>query len=311
MKLTERLEKVFRWDSEKIERLRRVMIRIKRRVEAEFTEGDKQEALQKMLNEYMKGLWGRHLVVLKEYTRKRRRQKQKKRAVTKQARKLKKWQDIEDMKERKIIRDREREDRAARGEQWSFRKFLSWYHETMKRPFIIHDEETFARMLEEDKNTHYFWGPRSARRKKNGRESFETRYREELVDPLVYALKRKARITDMIQQREMAIKARKAAQELAEKRAQRALAKERERQERIDYWAKVLGDWQREQNRLTELKRQFFMAKQDVYSQSRREFLEAMNEDVDLWAETPDECKYMRFVFGEGVKFPFNKTHYS
>jgi hypothetical protein len=181
----------------------------------------------------------------------------------------------------------------------------------MKRPFIIHDEETFARMLEEDKNTHFFWGPRSARRKKNGRESYATRYREELLEPLVYTLKRKARLTDMINQREMAIKARKATQVIAEKNAVRTLERERERKEREDYWANVLGDWQREHNRLTQLKREFFMAKQNTYSEARREFLEAMNEDVDLWTETPDECKYMRFVFGEGVKFPFNKTHYS
>jgi hypothetical protein len=99
MYFTERLKKVFRWNDEKIARMRRVMLRIKARVDKEFTEGDKQVALQKLLDEYMKGLWGRHLVVLKAYTRKRRQARLKKRAITKQARKLKKWQDVEDMKE--------------------------------------------------------------------------------------------------------------------------------------------------------------------------------------------------------------------
>lgn len=100
------------------------------------------------------------------------------------------------------------------------------------------------------------------------------------------------------------------AEEIAQRRAESAQRKAEKRAERKAYWDKVLGEWHIEQARLIDLKRKYFLARQEIHDKARREWLEALNEDVDLWKETPDECKYMRFSFGEGVKFPFNNTPY-
>lgn len=100
--------------------------------------------------------------------------------------------------QQKVIRDKERAEREARGEQYSFRKFLRWWKETQRKPFVIHDEETFARMLEEDRMKNFVRGPSSARRKLHKKMSYNTRFMLEVGDPLIYHLKRKAHVTKMI-----------------------------------------------------------------------------------------------------------------
>jgi hypothetical protein len=165
-------------------------------------------------------------------------------------------------------------------------------------------------MLEEDKLKNFVRGPSALRRKLHNRMSYETRFRLEVGEPLLYHLKRKAHLTKMVREREQAIREKKLAEELAERRAVSSARKAEKRAERKAYWDKVLGEWHLEQARLADLKRKYFLARQDVYDKARQEWLTALNEDVELWKETPDECKYMRFVFGEGVKFPFNNTSY-
>eukprot|EP01122_Echinamoeba_exundans_P006729 TRINITY_DN1952_c0_g1_i1.p1 TRINITY_DN1952_c0_g1~~TRINITY_DN1952_c0_g1_i1.p1 ORF type:complete len:363 (-),score=94.82 TRINITY_DN1952_c0_g1_i1:44-1132(-) len=307
---SKKLEKQFRWRPEQIEHLRKIMIRIKRTAERTVAEGDRAAEMQKMLNQYISGLWGTRLKAMRAYSKYLRTRRAKKRAFTKLARKFKFWNEVEDMREQKVIRDKERALREANGEQYSFRKFLRWWKESQRKPFVIHDEETFAKMLEEDKMKNFVRGPSSVRRKLHNRMSYETRFRLEVGEPLMYHLKRKAHLTKMIREREQAIKEKKLAEELAERRAVASARKAEKRAERKAYWDKVLGEWHLEQARLADLKRKYFLARQEVYDKARQEWLTALNEDVDLWKETPDECKYMRFVFGEGVKFPFNNTPY-
>lgn len=88
--------------------------------------------------------------------------------------------------------------RDANKEQYSFRKFLRWWKEAQRKPFVIHDEETFTQMLEADRLKHFVKGPPSTRRKLHVRMSFERRYGLEVGDPLIYHLKRKAHVTKMI-----------------------------------------------------------------------------------------------------------------
>lgn len=92
----------------------------------------------------------------------------------------------------------ERESREARGEQFSFHRFISLYRESKKAPFIIHDEATFEKFLEDEMNSKYVRGPKSSRRPETGRENYRTRYKKEILDPFLYELKRKAHITHLI-----------------------------------------------------------------------------------------------------------------
>lgn len=72
------------------------------------------------------------------------------------------------------------------------------YRESTKTPFIIHDEATFEKFLENEMSTKYIRGPKSSRRQSSGRENYRTRYRKEIVDPLLYELKRKAHVTHLV-----------------------------------------------------------------------------------------------------------------
>lgn len=107
------------------------------------------------------------------------------------------------------------------------------------------------------------------------------------------------------------MKEQKLAAELKEKRAARKIEKTEVSRKKQEYWGKVLGEWHAENNKLKALKKEYILSRQKVYSESRKEFLEALNLETLKFKETPDECKYMRFAFGYGVQFPFNDTDYS
>jgi len=156
--LAERLLKVFKWKPEQVEHLRKHMKRIRRIVTGPLSDADVQAELQDLLNQYIEGLWGTVLKGRRDATKKRRRKKQKKRVVMKQMRKMRSWQEVEDFKERKVIRDREREMREAKGEQFSMRRFVQWWKSTQKKPYIIHDEVTFQKQVADYFNVHYFNG---------------------------------------------------------------------------------------------------------------------------------------------------------
>lgn len=306
---TDRLIKIHRWKEDKIEKMNKFVQKSFEEVR-HLPEGERMPTLQGLLDGYIAAMWGAKLARLRFAAKLNRRHRLKRRADTKLARKTLFWNLVEDMKENKVLRDKVREAREARGELFSFRKFIAEYRESKKAPLVIHDEATFEKFLAEQKEKNFFRGPASSRQPIFKRAGYKHRYKVEVLDPLVYELKRKGFITRLVQDREDKIKAKKVAEELAARRAERDAAKAKRSQEKAEYWGKVLGDWHQENDRLFALKQDYFMAREEVFSQARREFLLAMNNDVNLWNETPDECKFLRFKFGSGVQFPFNRTPY-
>lgn len=301
--------KLHRWKPEKIEAMYNFVHKSFKEVR-HLPEGERVPALQGLLDGYIAAMWGAHIARLRFKAKRSRRYRQKKRADTKLARKTLLWNQNEDDKEFKVQRDMARELRDERGEQFSFRKFVKEWREARKAPLVIQDEETFERYLEEQKHKMYVNGPSIVRQPVSKKAGYLRRYRVEILEPLMYELKRKAYITKLVQDREDAIKQKKIVEEQAVKKAKRQEEKKARTAERNAYWERVLGEWHKENDRLIALKREYFVARQKVFSEARKEFLTAMNADVHLWEESPDECKFLRFQFGQGVKFPFNKTQY-
>jgi hypothetical protein len=184
------------------------------------------------------------------------------------------------------------------------------YREARRKPLVIQDEATFEKYLEEQKQKMYFNGPAIVRQPVSKKAGYRRRFTVEITAPIVYELKRKAYITMLVKQREDAIKAKKVLEEQEARRLSRQAAAAEKAAARRAYWEKVQADWHTENDRLIALKREYFMAREQVYAEARKEFLAAMNADVHLWEESPDECKFLRFKFGEGVSFPFNNTRY-
>lgn len=298
-----------RWKPEKIEKMNKFIHKSYEQVR-HLPEGERLPSLQGMLDEYIGAMWGAQVARWRHVARRSRRYRQKKRADTKLARKTLMWNRTEDDKEAKVRSELAHDLRVERGEAFSFRRFVKEYREAKKKPLVIQDEETFDKFLEEQRQTMYIRGPRLVRQPVSPRAGYARRYKVEVLEPLIYELKRKAHITHLVQQREEAIKAKKVAEEIAERRAERDAAAEGKRIERRAYWEKVQGEWHAENDRLIALKREYFLAREKVYAEARKEFLTAMNADVHLWEESPEECKFMRFQFGEGVQFPFNNTRY-
>lgn len=115
-------------------------------------------ALQVRLNHYMDSIWGRGQAILRAKAKINRKFRLKHRADTKLNRKNLFWQRAEDLKELKVIHDKAREAREARGEQFSFKKYANEYRESKKKPFVILDEPSFEKFLEEQKEKKFFKG---------------------------------------------------------------------------------------------------------------------------------------------------------
>lgn len=62
-------------------------------------EGERMPALQRLIDEYINGVWGRYVAEIRKKAIERRKYRLKKRAFTKTARKMLKWQQVQDMKE--------------------------------------------------------------------------------------------------------------------------------------------------------------------------------------------------------------------
>jgi hypothetical protein len=306
---TDRLVKLHRWKPEKIELMNKFVKKSFEQVR-HLPEGERMPSLQGMLDDYIGAMWGAHVARLRFVARRKRRHRQKRRADTKLARKTRFWNQVEDDKEYKVRSELARALRAEKGEAFSFRKFVQEYREAKKKPLVIQDEATFEKYLEDQKQKMYIRGPAVVRQPKSPRAGYKRRYRVEVLEPILYELKRKGYITKLVTEREDAIRAKKVAEEVAQRRAERDAERAARTAERQAYWSKVQAEWHRENDRLVALKREYFLARQDVYSQARREFLAAMNSDVHLWEESPEECKFLRFQFGNGVKFPFNSSRY-
>lgn len=273
-------------------------------------EGERIPSLQSLLDDYIAAMWGAELARKRFKAKRARRIRQKKRADTKLARKTLMWNQKEDDKEYKVQRDLARELREERGEQFSFKKFVKEWREARKKPLVIQDEETFEKYLEEQKQKMFIKGPAIVRQPLSPRAGYARRFEVEITAPIIYELKRKAYVTKLVREREEAIKAKKVAEEQELKNIARAAAKREKSAVRKAYWDKVFGEWHKENNRLIALKREYHLAREGVLAEARKEFLTAMNQDVSMWEESPDECKFQRFQLGQGVLFPFNNTLY-
>jgi len=115
----------------------------------------------------------------------------------------------------------------------------------------------------------------------------------------------------MVQARQKNLDEAREKEEFRQARIAKALRNRHKHEERMAHWNKVMGAWYAENDKLRALKNEYRISQEQVLSKSRREFLLAFEKDVNLWIETPDECKYMRFDFGEGIKFPYRRTAYS
>jgi hypothetical protein len=272
------------------------------------TEDQKKDAAQKALDNFVQGKWGLRMAAFKAQTRHRKYMRRKDRYTKVPKQSLSRWNSIEDMKENKIIRDAERAAREARGEPFSFKKFLRAYRESKKTPYKILDDESFDQMLQHEIQTYLWRGPPKTRIPATASYSVRQYYEQWL--PAVYELRRRSRIAELIETRERAIDERKVNEEMEQKRAAKLAEKAKLKAERIAYRTAVESEWHAENNKLKALKREYRLAREDVYAQARSEFLEAMQDDFDKWKETPNECKYLRFEFVEGVQWPPRKTPY-
>jgi hypothetical protein len=271
------------------------------------SEDQKAEIAQRALDNFIEGKWGQYIAEKRIVVRKWRIIKKKRRYAKIGMKTIERWNEREDMREQKIIRDKERELREAKGEKWSFKEFLKTWREKKKKPYVIPDEETFQKILEEDKRNYLWKGPKFL--KLRGRENWETLFIES-IKPFAYELQRRARIAHLVNQREEALAKKKFEEEVAKRRAEREAEREKLRAEKAMYWNKIVSEWQAENQKLRELKAEYRLAREAVYAKAREEFLSALQEEMDKWVETPDEAKWLRFHFVEGVVFPYKKTEY-
>lgn len=76
------------------------------------------------------------------------------------------------------------------------------------------------------------------------------------------------------------------------------------------HWNATIGAWHKKNNHLRVLKAEYMTKRKEALSDARKEFLNALADDVGKWVESPNECRFMRFRFAEGVNFPYNKSSY-
>ncbi len=144
-------------------------------------------------------------------------------------------------------------------------------------------------MLQQEIQTYLWRGPPKTRIPPTA--SYNVRLYYEQWLPAEYELKRRSHIAQLIERRDRAIDERKINEEMEQKRAAKLAEKAKLKAERIAYRTKVESEWHEENNKLKALKREYRLAREDVYNQARSEFLEAMQDDFEKWKETPDECK--------------------
>eukprot|EP01120_Amphizonella_sp_Union-15-10_P009726 TRINITY_DN3750_c0_g1_i1.p1 TRINITY_DN3750_c0_g1~~TRINITY_DN3750_c0_g1_i1.p1 ORF type:complete len:349 (+),score=48.05 TRINITY_DN3750_c0_g1_i1:56-1102(+) len=272
---------------------------------------DFSKYISETVREWVESKYGQEHADRRAIGRRNRNINRKYREFTKAERRNRFWQEKQDAKEYRILRDQMRDERIAKREPFVLKRFLRVYQEWNMKPFVIHDFETFCRKLHEDQMKSFYKGPLSVSAKKTGDENYDTRFKYEIWDPFWYELRRKIRFTSLIKKREADIAAQKELNDLHITRIQKAIRKRQKFDERLAKWMKVAGAWFAENDKLRSLKNKYRLAQQEVMVSARREFLVALNEESSFWIETPDECKFMRFYFGKGVTFPYNRTPYS
>lgn len=220
------------------------------------------------------------------------------------------WHQLEDMKENRVLRDRQREIAMERKEQFSFVQFLRSEREKKIPPYVIEDEETFRRKIQELQDKHLFWGPRDRYTQFRKPIGYFHKLQRAVWDPWVYELRRKGKVMELVEEREEAIAKRKWDQMLAERREKRLKERQDDFEKQLVHWNATLGEWHKENNTLRKLKEEYMEQRRQIEASARREYLQVLDTDSDKWVESPNECRFLRFRFSEGAKFPYNKAPY-
>jgi len=115
----------------------------------------------------------------------------------------------------------------------------------------------------------------------------------------------------LVEEREDAIARAKWLAANEERRAKRLEERKQNFLKNMFDWNDTMGQWLKENNDLCLAKFKFFAKRELILANSRREFLQAIQDEQDLWVDTPSECRFLRFRFSDDVQtFPPNKTKY-
>eukprot|EP01129_Flabellula_baltica_P015438 TRINITY_DN7872_c0_g1_i1.p1 TRINITY_DN7872_c0_g1~~TRINITY_DN7872_c0_g1_i1.p1 ORF type:complete len:599 (-),score=187.11 TRINITY_DN7872_c0_g1_i1:76-1872(-) len=261
--------------------------------------------LQNRVNDELKVRYGLAKVNATRRRVKRKLLTAKKRAVNRRAKKMEKWQHNEDMKEDRIVRYYTRQDEINRGVQFSWKRFVTFQNELRRKPVEIGTEEEFTERIKDAMKVHYWHGPKSAWTAINGNEGYQTRRRYEIEDPALYEARRAAFVSTMIEEREYFIEKRHEELEIAKEYDRTRDKKLRDHEKRVEVWNDVYSKWTESNKVLKRMKKEYKEQRDLVFKKARIEFLKAISEDKDKWVESPDECRFLRFKFKEGVTFPW------
>jgi len=77
---------------------------------------------------------------------------------------------------------------------------------------------------------------------------------------------------------------------------------------KVEHWNKIYSEWLSQNNQLKGLKAEYARTRNKFQEEARKEYLRAIEEDVNKWVHTPEECRFLRFKFKEGITFPFNPS---
>jgi len=271
-----------------------------------------KEEINHEIKGYFETRWGAMRALIKRRAKKKKILKRKHRRDLQLEKKIDKWNKLEDAKENKIFRDKERAKREERHEQFSFKDFLAKEREKKRHPYLIESETTFHKRLQEDMQNYLWKPPKSVRRQHRARNpiGYTKRLDREILDPFLIEIRRRARFAELVEQREEAIASAKYQQKLAEDRKKRLEERQTEFLKKQEHWNTALGGWHKENNLLRVMKREYMKERNEVLRNSRIEYLSALEEDHNFWEATPNECRFKRFRFIPNVKFPYNKTQY-
>jgi len=214
------------------------------------------------------------------------------------------WHKVEDMKEHKILRDKEREAAMDRKERFSFVAFLRAEREKKTTPYIIQSESRFRRQIARLQNKYLFWGPKDRFKRFKKPIGYWHKLQREVWDPWAYELKRKGKVMELVQEREEAIARQKWENMLSERRKLRMEERKDDFEKQLVYWNKTIGEWHKENNTLRMLKAEYMSQRKAIEADARREFLQVLDSDSDKWVESPSECRFLRFRFADHYVFP-------
>lgn len=290
--------------------LKRAVVRVSRSMGA--SSGDRfLENMNKEIKHYIATDWGIKSSILRAEARRRRAIRVKAKRNKLLWKKLNEWNKMEDMKENKVLRDRKRKEGVENKQVFSFTRFLREEREKKKKPYTILPEDQFRQLLDKKLETELFWGPKSAHVKRGNRPmGFFRKFLGEVYDPWEYEIKRRGLIQELVDEREEAIAQQKWKADLAAAREKRLQERQEDFQKHMLHWNATIGAWHKKNNHLRMLKAEYMTKRKEALSRARGEFLNALSDDLGKWVESPNECRFLRFRFVEGVKFPYNKSAY-